>query len=60
MKKAEMLEAFKRLDWRLKSPTRIIIGGGAALIAAYQDVDGVPDKTSMEFSDFKEEGPDEK
>lgn len=53
--------AFKALDQRLHHPLRLIIGGGAALMAAYEipvktkDVDGVPDKTSMDFADFKRE-----
>ncbi len=61
MNKKQMIQAFQRLDLHLKTPTRIIIGGGAALMAAYdipistQDVDGVPDRTSMELSEFKEE-----
>jgi hypothetical protein len=61
MNKKQMLEAFERLDRRLSVPTRIIVGGGAALIAAYdvpistQDVDGVPDKGSMELAEFKKE-----
>jgi len=61
MKKTEMFEAFRSLDRHLKSPTRIIIGGGAALVTAYdvpistQDVDGVPDRSSMELATFKKE-----
>ena len=59
--KQTMTQAFKALDRRLKQPTRIIIGGGAALAAAYdvpirtQDVDGVPDRSSMDLSKFKQE-----
>ena len=61
MKKTEMVEAFRHLDKRLRASTRIIIGGGAAMAAAHdipistQDVDGVPDRSSMELSQFKEE-----
>lgn len=61
MDKPQMMEAFQRLDQRLKAPTRVIVGGGAALVAAYdipistRDVDGVPDRGSMELSEFKEE-----
>ena len=61
MNKPEMMRAFQKLDKHLKATTRVIVGGGAALIAAYdvpissQDVDGVPDKSSMELSEFKEE-----
>lgn len=61
MKKNQMLEAFWKLDQHLKGPVRLIVGGGAALVAAYNvpistlDVDGVPDKFSMELSDFKKE-----
>lgn len=61
MNKTEMIQAFQKLDRHLGSPTRIIVGGGAALIAAYgvpistQDVDGVPDRSSMELADFKNE-----
>ena len=56
-----MISAFKRLDFHLNTPTRLIIGGGAALIAAYdipittQDVDGIPDKTSLDLAEFKKE-----
>jgi hypothetical protein len=61
MNKSDMIKAFKSLDKRIEAPTRIIIGGGAALVAAYdvpistQDVDGVPDRSSMELADFKKE-----
>lgn len=54
-----MLQAFKKLDMKLDQPVRLIVGGGAALIVAYgvpistADVDGTPDKSSMELSDFK-------
>jgi len=56
-----MKKAFGLLDKHLNSPVRIIVGGGAALIAAYgvpistQDVDGVPDRSSMDLADFKKE-----
>ena len=56
-----MTKAFQGLDGHLKVPVRIIVGGGAALIAAYdvqistQDVDGVPDRSSMDLADFKNE-----
>lgn len=55
-----MLNAFQLLDKKIPDTTRIIVGGGAALIASYdlsittQDVDGVPDKTSLEFREIKE------
>lgn len=61
MTKTKMLDAFKRLDQLILKPARIIIGGGAAMMAAYQipistqDVDGVPDRGSMELSEFKKE-----
>jgi hypothetical protein len=61
MNKNDMMKAFKSLDKRLKTSTRIIVGGGAALVVAYgvpistQDVDGVPDRSSMELADFKKE-----
>lgn len=61
MKKEDMMLAFQKLDGRLKSFTRIIVGGGAALVTAYgvpvstQDVDGVPDRSSMDLADFKSE-----
>ena len=54
-----MLQAFKKLDLRLDTHVRLIVGGGAALIVAYgipistADVDGIPDKSSMELVDFK-------
>lgn len=54
-----MLEAFKELDARISQPTRIIVGGGAALIAAHgipvvtEDVDGVPDRGSLELYEIK-------
>lgn len=56
-----MIEAFEMLDKRIPVPTRIIVGGGAALMAGYdipittQDVDGVPDRTSLEISKFQDE-----
>ena len=59
MNKETMGEAFKELDARITQPTRIIIGGGAALIAAHgipvvtEDVDGVPDRTSLELHEIK-------
>jgi len=55
-----MLKAFKKLDVSLATPTRIILGGGAAMIAAYDipistlDVDGVPDKYSLPLAEFKD------
>lgn len=61
MTKSQMLEAFRKLDQLIKKPTRIIVGGGAAMLAAYQipistqDVDGVPDKSSMDLAEFKAE-----
>lgn len=61
MQKAKMLEAFQSLDARMTSPVRLIVGGGAAMVVAYDipistsDVDGIPDKSSMELSDFKKE-----
>lgn len=60
MDKKQLNSAFESLSRCLAVPTRVIIGGGAAMVAAYdihlstQDVDGVPDRTSMELSDFKE------
>ena len=56
-----MIRAFEGLDKRLPSFVRLIVGGGAAMVAAHgipvstQDVDGVPDKTSMELATFKKE-----
>lgn len=61
MNKSCMMDAFKKLDKHLHKTTRIIVGGGAALVVAYgvpistQDVDGVPDRSSMELSEFKKE-----
>ena len=61
MKKRDMLDAFRKLDGRLEKSVRLIIGGGAALVVAYDvpistlDVDGTPDKSSMELVDFKKE-----
>lgn len=61
MDKFQMTEAFHKLDQRLKGHVRVIVGGGAALMAAYgipistQDVDGVPDKNSMDLASFKKE-----
>jgi hypothetical protein len=61
MDKQKMLQAFAALDQHLTSPTRIIVGGGAALVAAHgipistYDVDGVPDRSSMEFAAFQKE-----
>ena len=62
MDKSVMQKAFGRLDRHLKSPVRIIVGGGAALIAAYgvpistQDVDGVPDRSSMDLAAHSRHG----
>ncbi len=56
-----MIQAFQRLDEVVTQSTRVIVGGGAAMLAAYQipisteDVDGVPDKGSMELAAFKKE-----
>ncbi len=59
MNKDQMLVAFRELDTLISQPTRIIVGGGAALVAAHgipvvtEDVDGVPDKTTLELSEIK-------
>jgi len=59
MNKDQIQWAFERLDRRIDRPTRIIVGGGAALIAAHgipvvtEDVDGVPDRSSLELHVIK-------
>jgi hypothetical protein len=61
MDKTQIQQAFELLDQRLKQDVRILVGGGAAMMAAYDIpinkmyVDGVPDRTSMELADFKKE-----
>jgi len=59
MNKEQMIAAFRELDPLILQPTRIIVGGGAALVAAHgipvvtEDVDGIPDKTSLNLSEIK-------
>ncbi len=59
MKKQDMLEAFKSLDKKLKTSVQLLIGGGAALVTAYQvpistyDVDGTPIKSTLDLADLK-------
>ncbi len=61
MKKEDMLQAFEILDKKLGQTVRLIVGGGAALNVGHgipivtQDVDAVPDRSSMELADFKKE-----
>lgn len=61
MNKTEILKAFESLDEKMSGPTRIIVGGGAALMISYgipistADVDGVPDKGSPDMAEFKKE-----
>lgn len=58
---ALMLEAFQRLDLRLAAPTRLVIGGGAAMVLAYdhpiatQDVDAFTARGGLSMAELDAE-----
>ncbi len=55
-----MLEAFRELDTRLPSPTRLVIGGGAAMVLAFdhplatQDVDAFTARGGLTIAELDE------
>lgn len=53
-----MLQALKEVDKKLKSPVNVIVGGGAAMLLAYDvplatmDIDGLLTETSVTAAEF--------
>lgn len=58
MDKKTMLQAFREVDRKLKSPVNVIVGGGAAMLLAYgvplatHDIDGFLTETSVTAAEF--------
>lgn len=61
MNKNQMLESFKLLDKRLKSKANLLLGGGGAMVLAYQfplatqDLDAEFYKSSIKTKDIRDE-----